>query len=206
MPGALDVAEVAFETGYSLADEAAVGFDLGFPGTAQEPETAALAFQVGPRAHQARTLIRQRRQLHLKLPLACAGTGPEDIQDEAGAVNDLALPSAFQVALLHGRQRRVDHRQPDTEAAVVGFLTVGALALPRGDQRAETIDGTQAHQRRGARPGNVEHGGVHDVEVDGFGEPHRFEQAVFRGAPSLRSLLHDRVDDDAAFGAVVLGG
>ena len=85
----------------ALADQAAVGFDLGFAGAAQKAEAAALALQMGPAAHQARALIGQMRQLHLQPPFPRARALAEDLQDQRGAVEHLGRPGLFQVALLH---------------------------------------------------------------------------------------------------------
>ena len=37
----------------------------------------------------------------------------EDVQDQAGAVDHLAAPVPFQVALLHGAERRIDDGDGD---------------------------------------------------------------------------------------------
>src|SRR5207253_5069565 len=89
---ALDVIELAPQMGDALADQAAVDFELALAGTAEKAEAAALAFEMGPRAHLPRALVRQCRQLHLQAALMGAGALAEDFEDQAGAIDDLGLP------------------------------------------------------------------------------------------------------------------
>ena len=114
--GAAHALQVALDLDDALADQAAVDLDLGFAGTAQEAEAAALALQVGPRPHQAAALVVERGQLDLQAAFVGAGARAEDLQDQAGAVDHLGIPGLLQVALLHGRQRVVDDDQPDPAA------------------------------------------------------------------------------------------
>ena len=65
LTGALDVLEFPLQTGDAFADQAAVGFDLGFAWAAHETGAAALAFKMGPAADQTAALIGQCRQLDL---------------------------------------------------------------------------------------------------------------------------------------------
>jgi len=47
-PRGLNLLDLILKTRDALADQAAIGLDLGFAGTPHEPKTAALAFQMGP--------------------------------------------------------------------------------------------------------------------------------------------------------------
>ena len=84
----------------ALLQQATVGFQLRFAGTAQADRTAALAFQVGPAAHQARGHVAQLREFDLQLAFVAARALREDVQDQAGAVDHAALQRLFQVAFL----------------------------------------------------------------------------------------------------------
>ncbi len=124
--------------GDALVDQAPVGLDLRLAGAAEEAEAAALALQVGPRAHQPALLVAEVGQLHLQAAFTRAGTLAEDFEDQPGAVENLAAPRLLEVALLHRRDRVVD----DGETGIV-----------LGDQLAELIDLAGAEQRRRPRLG-----------------------------------------------------
>jgi hypothetical protein len=73
-----------------------------------QADTALLAFQVRPAAHQPGRQVTQLCQLHLQL--AFEGTCPlrEDVEDQAGAPQHPARQHAFEVAFLAGTQRVVE--------------------------------------------------------------------------------------------------
>ncbi len=106
---AADLVELAAQFRHAVADQPAVGLDLGLAGAAEKAEAAALALQVGPAAHQPAGLIIEMRQLHLQPPLGGGSALPENFQDQPGAVDHLGFQRGFQIALLNRSQARVEH-------------------------------------------------------------------------------------------------
>jgi len=121
--------EVALQPGNALTDQPPVDFELAFAWAAEKAKPAALAFQMGPGAHQTGSLIGQRRQFDLQSAFMGAGPRAENLEDEPRPVDDLRLPAPFEIALLHRAQRGID----DDERDVVF-----------GDQLAEVFDSAAA--------------------------------------------------------------
>ena len=109
--------ELAPQPGHALPDHAAVGLNLGFSWAAQEAEAAALAFQVGPAAHEPALLVIEMGKLNLQAPFGGCCAFAEDFQDQTGAVDHLAFQTVFQIALLDRSERTID----DDELAFVLF-------------------------------------------------------------------------------------
>ena len=142
----------------AVADQPPVQFQLRFAGSAQKAEAAPLALQMGPGANQPRPLIGQRRQFNLELTLAGAGAGAENLQDQAGAINDLGLGLAFQVPLLHRGQGMIEDDQRD-------------IAIRH--QAGQPLHRARAEESRRVRTRQGNGFGVDHRQVDGGCQRHR---------------------------------
>ena len=142
--GAAHVLELALQDGDAVGDEAAVDLELAFAGAAEEAEAAALALEMGPGPHQPRALIGQRRQLDLEAAFMRARARAENLEDQAGAVDDLAFPGALEIALLHRAHGGVDHDDARSSSSSI------ALAQPLDTRRCRAA--SPAATRAAARP------------------------------------------------------
>ena len=156
--------QFALEPHDAVPDQPPVNFDLAFPRPAQKAEAATLAFQVRPGPHQPRALIFQMRQFNLQAAFARAGPFAENLQDQPGAINHLAAPGAFQIALLHGAERGIHNHHAHLLVMQRFFLHLHlAFAHQRGRPPfAERIDR-----------------GMHNGHANGRRKPYRLRQPRF---------------------------
>src|SRR5690606_4396008 len=124
--GPADPLQLLLQPHDALDDQPAVHLDLPLARAAHEAGSAALPLQVGPGADEPRALVAERGELDLQLAFPGAGALAEDLQDQAGAVDDLAVEALLQVALLHRGQLAVD--DDDLDLALLHQL-VQALDL-----------------------------------------------------------------------------
>ena len=109
---AADGFEPFFQGGDFLCDQAAVGFELGFPRPFQA-DAAFLALQVAVAAHEAAGKVGQLRQFDLQSPFLALRPLGKNGQYQADAVEHAALQGFFEIALLGGGEFVVEHGQFD---------------------------------------------------------------------------------------------
>src|SRR6185369_7747050 len=139
-------------------DQPPVRLDLGFARAAEEAEAAALPLKMGPATHQAAGLIVEMGQLDLKPALRGRRALPKDLEDQAGAVDHLALGFVFQRLLLDRAERGVDDEQGDV-------MLLGELG--------DFLDLTLAEQAGRANLTEAERFLANDVNADRLGEADR---------------------------------
>ncbi len=115
--GAFDFIQIAPQADDLVVQHPAVRLKLAFTWARQEAGATALTLKVGPRAHEARALIQDARQLDLQAALFRPCPEAEDFEDQPGPVDDLHAEAFLEVALLNRGQRAVD----DSQRAVFGF-------------------------------------------------------------------------------------
>ena len=164
-PGAPHLLQFAPQPRHAVADHTPVGFDLGFARAAEEAEAAPLAFEVSPTAHQAALLIVEMGQLYLQPSFGRGRAFAEDLEDQPGAVDHLALELFLQVALLDAGERSVDDDQ------------LGILELAFG---GDAFDLTLAEQRRRAHLTQRQHEGFGHDQADRQREPLGLLEPRFR--------------------------
>src|SRR4051794_17122547 len=91
------------------------------------------------------------RVLDLQRALPCTRASAEDLEDDAGTVQHLCVPGAFQVALLHRRERTIE----DDKA--------GGLAL---DQAGDLLDLALADEGRGRDRAQGNDSGLRHLQID----------------------------------------
>jgi len=136
--------QVPREAGDAVLHAAAVGFQLRFTLAAAHADAALLARQVAPEPCQPGQKVLELGQFDLEFALARASALGEDVQDQRGAVQDLAVEGLFQVAALGGAQLVIEDDRIDVRFAAVrreflglAFADVGCGA--RGGHLLEAI-------------------------------------------------------------------
>ncbi len=143
------------------------------------------------------------RQLHLQDALFRSGAVAENFQNQGGAVDHLAVPQLFQIALLNRRQGAVHHRQRDfvflyrrTDAFSRAFAQIqrrvdliqndgfGANDV-QIDRRRQIFDLLQPRLNRTPRVGTVFQNGVQDESL--FGQTERLYSEIVSGSTSSSS-------------------
>src|SRR5260370_23886501 len=158
-PRALDAFELGFDARDAFLDDSPVGLELGLARAAQTAESAALALEMGPRAHHPAFLIAQMRVLDLQRSFARMGALPENFQDQPGAVEHLGVPGLLEVALLHRRDGAIHDDEIDLEGL--------------GDP-GDLVDLALAQVGRGPDVGDRDQPGLDHLEIDRAGKPDGF--------------------------------
>src|SRR5438067_2356552 len=91
-----DLPDVAFQHADPMPDLAAVHFQFCFAGPARS-NSAAETGQVRSMSCQSRKLVFQLRKFNLKLAFFGARAPRKDIQNQAGAVDNLRLEGYFEI-------------------------------------------------------------------------------------------------------------
>jgi hypothetical protein len=120
---ALDLLELGLDARNALLDHAPVRLDLSFARAAEKSKAAPLALEMRPGTYQPALLVGEMRQLHLEGAFTRARAPPENLQDQAGAIDHLCTPGFFEIALLHRREGAVHH----DDSGLVSFDQTGDL-------------------------------------------------------------------------------
>jgi hypothetical protein len=183
----MNVTQLALDVDDSLAELAAVAFELCLTGAAQTDTTNALAGEVGPETGQTRQPVFELRQLDLETPLVGRRAPGEDIEDKRRAIDDLHVERALEIPLLSGAEIVVDHNHVITDVVAPGL---DLFELPFSDVGA----GQRMSQLLGHR--------AHDLDVDSFGQPRQLFERI-GGGPGLVLTLDG--DQESVFGGAVGG-
>ena len=191
-PGALRGALLAHRVEFhadavdALGDFAPVRFELRFTLAAPHANAAGLTRQVTPVTREPRQQMFELRELHLQLALPRACALREDVEDERGAVENLALENLLQIARLRPAQIVVE----DDRVHVQLFALFGKL------HRLAAADEGAGHGRLQLLPARAGHDAAGRLRE--FGE--FFERLLdFRG----RAALEFKPDEEDPLGPPV---
>ena len=110
-PRAANIFKVTAEFGNLVVQYTPVTLNLRLAWPGQEALSAALTLQVGPGSYQTGTFITQPREFDLQPPFFGGGAETKNFKDKTRAVNYLAFPISFQIALLNWRKSGIYNRQ-----------------------------------------------------------------------------------------------
>ena len=181
-PGTAHLVQFQLQLADLVGDQPPVGLDLRLAWAAHHPEAAALALQVGPGPDQARAFVGQPGELHLQASLASPRPAGENLQDQAGAVDDLDLPGLLEVALLDRRQGVVDD---------------GDGGLRQFDDQPDLLDLALAEQGGRRELAQVGDQGLADLQIERQRQADGLFQSRGRG-PRRAPALAVWMDDDGA--------
>ena len=182
--------QIALQFGDADTDAAAVGFELGFTGSAGA-DAAAQAGQRGTLAGQPGQQILELRQFHLEAPFSGARPAGEDVEDELGAIDDpcgsaTGRDSGLDIALLGGSEVVIDDDD-------IGFEGFGKLA--------DFFDFAFAEKRGGIGMGADLKGFTDDDRAGAEGEFFQFGKGLAGGRRSCASAPF-KAGQDGAFGGL----
>jgi len=186
---ARDLFELAFQFCHPVADQPAVGLDLGLAGTAEEAEAAALALEVGPGPDQASRLIVEVGEFDLEAALRGRRPLAENLEDQAGAVDHLGLGAVLQIFLLDRRDSAVDDEQ-------FRFGLTQRVGNP--------VDLPGPEQGRRPRLADAEMESILDRDADRFGQAGRLVQPRVDIAAIRLAEVGQRDDRAGAAGKFIL--
>ena len=145
---AADRFEIDFELVDATLNAAAIGFELGFAGSAGADAAAELRHGFAA-AGEAGEHVLELSEFDLELAFARAGVAGEDVEDELRAVEHTAGQSGFEIAQLRGRKVVIEEDE---------------VGLSRGCDPGNLFDFAGANERGGIRLGTaLKKFGSHDA-------------------------------------------
>ncbi|RMN81584.1 hypothetical protein ALQ52_04413 [Pseudomonas cannabina pv. alisalensis] len=127
---AANLLEPAFDLTQAHPQQTTVGFELGFPRTAQA-DTPFLTLKVSPAADQTGAHVLKLGQFDLQLAFVSTRPLGENIENKAGTIKHATLENAFEVTFLTGREGVIEYH----EISLFGFdLVAKLLDLARANQ------------------------------------------------------------------------